>query len=450
MLVGDQGQSTTEEINTVYPGADYGWNSLEGTECYKPMKGCSFAGVYPPTEFYPRGDGSAIVGGLIYRGQKITSLYGAYVFGDTNSGMVWALPAKEDQQKGYMRSTLGSTDRKVVSFGTDADGELYILDGKEGAICRVDAADGTPPTPEWPLLLSQVGYFSDLKARKLAATVLSYAVNSPLWSDGATKERGLFLPAGSKITYNDDLTSWAPPVGAVAIKTFLVGGTPIETRLLRNSASGWHGATYRWNQGGTEANLMTTEATVPINGQQWPIPSRADCLRCHTQAAGRILGLTTGQMNLDHDMLGNGLVAPQILTLKQQNAFSNPPAQDPTMLPSLPTPQDTSLAKRARAYLHVNCAHCHQPGGLPDPTFDIRYNTPLMTSGLCGVTPQKGDGGVAGATLLTLKSPETSMLWMRMGSLVSTLRMPQLGSNVVDQPDTDLIYNWIKSLNTCN
>ena len=454
MLAGDQGQSTTEEIDAIYAGGNYGWNGVQGIDCYKPMRGCSLGGLYPPSIFYPRTDGGAVAGGLIYRGQKLPSLYGAYVFGDTVSGMLWALPARDDQQQDYVRQALGKSDRAVVGFGTDADGEMYVLDNKDGAICRIEGSGATQPTPVWPLLLSQTGYFTDVVTRKLATTVLSYDVNSPLWSDGATKERGLFLPAGAQIAYHDKTTAWEPPVGTVAIKTFLLSNKPIETRLLRNTADGWHGATYRWNATYTEANLMTSDAQLPIGNQIWPLPSRADCLRCHTKSpdsTGRLLGLDTAQMNRDHDMLGNGMVASQITTLKQQNKFSAPPTQDPSMLDRFPAPTETTalLALRARAYLHVQCAHCHQPGGLADATFDIRFTTPLKDTGLCNAVPQKGDGGVTGALLLTPKSPENSMVWIRMNSLGS-LRMPALGSNVIDKDATDLIKSWIQSVMDCN
>lgn len=448
----DQGQSTTEEINAITPGANYGWNGLQGIDCFKPMKNCSLADVVPPTSSYPRSEGSAVIGGLIYRGQKLPGLYGSYVFGDQASGTLWALPPVDDQLNSFKRTILGHSDRAVVGFGADADGELYVLDNKEGAICRVDPPDGTPPTLTWPLLLSKTGFFSDLKARKLSPGILSYDVNTQLWSDGAGKERGLYLPAGSKITYSDDTTSWEPPLGAVAIKTFLLGSKVIETRLLRREADGWHGASYRWNEAGTDANLMTSSAAVPISGQVWLYPSRGDCLRCHTKAASQVLGLSTAQLNLDHDVQGNGTVAAQITTFKQLGVLSNPPAQDPSMLARFPAPTDLTapLSVRARAYLHANCAHCHQPGGLADATFDIRYTTPLASSGLCGVAPQKGDAEVPGSQLITLGSPLNSVMWLRMTSLKPTLRMPTLGTTVIDSTGANLIYDWIRSLATCN
>lgn len=448
----DQGQSTTEEINSIIPGANYGWNGLQGIECYKPMKNCSLADVVPPTSSYPRTEGSAVIGGLIYRGQKLPGLYGSYVFGDQTSGTLWALPPVDDQLTSFKRTTLGRSDRAVLGFGADADGELYVLDNKEGSICRVDPPDGTPPTLTWPLLLSKTGFFSDLPTRKLSPGILSYDVNTELWSDAAEKERGLYLPPGTKITYNDDTTSWEPPLGAVTIKSFLLGGKAIETRLLRRETDGWRGASYRWNQAGTDANLMTSNAAVPIAGQVWLYPSRADCLRCHTTASSQVLGLSTAQLNLDHDVQGNGTVASQITTFKQLGVFSNPPAQDPTMLTRFPAPDDMTapLAVRARAYLHANCAHCHRPGGLADATFDIRFNTPLANSGLCGVAPTKGDAGVPGSQLIMLGSPLNSVMWLRMTSLNPTLRMPTLGTTVIDSVGANLVYDWIRGLATCN
>jgi uncharacterized repeat protein (TIGR03806 family) len=414
------------------------------------MHGCNMIGTYPPTESYPRSAGAQVIGGLVYRGQKLSSLYGGYLYGDEVSGALWMLPTRDDQLMAYTQLSLGHTDRKVVGFGADADGEMYLLDNQDGLICRIDPADGVVQNPSWPLLLSQTPYFSNLASRKLAPGVLSYDVNMPLWSDGATKERGLYLPPGSKITYNDNTTAWGMPQGAVLIKTFLLGGQPIETRLLRNQTDGVHGASYRWNAAATEANLMTSDATVPIAGQLWSYPSRADCLRCHTQAAGQVLGLNTAEMNLSHDMQGNGNVAPQINTLKQLGYFNDPQPADASTLARFPMLGDNSpVATQARAYLNANCAHCHQPGGLADQTFDIRFPTPLAVANVCNVPPQKGDAGVPGSTLLTLGTPETSVMYIRMTSLDGALRMPSLASHKLDQAGAYAIYAWIASLKTC-
>jgi uncharacterized repeat protein (TIGR03806 family) len=452
MWAGDQGQSRTEELNNVQAGANYGWNSLEGIDCYMPMTGCNRANINVPSISYPRTQGAEVVGGQVYRGLKAPGLYGAYVFGDEVSGTLWISPVRDDQLAGYDQVALGHTDRKIAGFGTDADGEMYVLDNQDGAICRIDPADGPVTPPTWPLLLSQTPYFKDLKSRKLVSGVLSYDVNVPLWSDGAAKERGLYLPPGTQITYADNVSAWSFPMGSVVIKSFLLGGKPIETRLLRHESDGWHGATYRWNAGSTEGNLMTTNASVMISGQSWPFPSRADCQACHTTASGQVLGLTTAQLNLSHDMLGTGTSAPQLDTLKQIKAFSNPPAGDASTLPTLPAATDTSASidQRARAYLHANCAHCHQPGGLAEQTFDIRYTTSLSQTGVCNAQPQKGDTGVTGALLLSVGKPDMSVMWLRMTSLNPTLRMPLIGSHVVDTTGSALIYNWIQNLTSCN
>ena len=78
------------------------------------------------------------------------------------------------------------------------------------------------------------------------------------------------------------------------------------------------------------------------------------------------------------------------------------------------------------------------------------HATPLASSGLCGVAPQKGDAEVPGSQLITLGSPLNSVMWLRMTSLKPTLRMPTLGTTVIDSTGANLIYDWIRSLATCN
>ena len=77
------------------------------------------------------------------------------------------------------------------------------------------------------------------------------------------------------------------------MKNFRVGTRLIETRLLMRHPDGnWGGFTYEWNAAQTDANLVQGGAVRDIGGgQQWIFPNEAQCLQCHTVAAGRALGL---------------------------------------------------------------------------------------------------------------------------------------------------------------
>ena len=91
LWVGDVGQNNREEVDLVQKGLNYGWNVMEGTACFSPQTGCDQTGLELPVAEYGREGGCSIIGGYVYRGRLIPSLYGAYVFGDFCSGSVWGI-----------------------------------------------------------------------------------------------------------------------------------------------------------------------------------------------------------------------------------------------------------------------------------------------------------------------------------------------------------------------
>jgi glucose/arabinose dehydrogenase len=136
LWVGDVGQDTLEEIDIVRAGGNYGWNVMEGDLCFQPRQGCSTRGLEMPVTVYGRGDGCSVTGGYVYRGRRLPSLYGAYVYGDYCSGKVWAV--RYDGSKVTERLLIADTDLSITSFGEDGSGEVYIVDGK-GRIYRFAA-----------------------------------------------------------------------------------------------------------------------------------------------------------------------------------------------------------------------------------------------------------------------------------------------------------------------
>lgn len=142
IIIADVGQSAIEELDlarTDQPGLNFGWRFLEGTQ---PFSGTAPAGLTAPVSQYGHGsgprEGGSIIGGYVYRG-PITSLQGAYVFGDFISGNIWTLPAASLVQgslfpaSSYERRNqdftpdAGTIDQ-LVSFGLDGVGNLYIVD----------------------------------------------------------------------------------------------------------------------------------------------------------------------------------------------------------------------------------------------------------------------------------------------------------------------------------
>ena len=122
LWVGDVGQSNIEEIDVVVRGGNYGWNRLEGDDCFQPRSGCDRSGTVAPVASYDHGDGCSVSGGVVYRGADVPELAGAYVYGDFCSGRVWALDAASRGAPVLVADTGAS----IASFAQVGD-ELWLL-----------------------------------------------------------------------------------------------------------------------------------------------------------------------------------------------------------------------------------------------------------------------------------------------------------------------------------
>gem|GEM_PF-1545777 len=126
MWAGDVGQNALEEIDIIRPGGNYGWNIMEGDRCFRPSTGCDRSGLEMPLAVYGRDSGCSVTGGYVYRGSRLSSLYGAYVYADYCSGRIWAL--RHDGLKVTEQVQVADTDLSISSFGEGPDGELYVVD----------------------------------------------------------------------------------------------------------------------------------------------------------------------------------------------------------------------------------------------------------------------------------------------------------------------------------
>ena len=130
LWAGDVGQNMWEEIDIITKGANYGWNIMEGSRCYSPSTGCNQSGLTLPVVEYDHSKGCSVTGGYVYRGDKVPSLQGHYIYGDYCSGNIWAL--------GYSDNTvtrnilIAESGLSITSFGEDLAGNLYILSRKGG------------------------------------------------------------------------------------------------------------------------------------------------------------------------------------------------------------------------------------------------------------------------------------------------------------------------------
>ena len=122
LWTGDVGQDRWEEVDVIVAGGNYGWAAREGLECFASAE-CAVASEELPVWVYSHDEGCSISGGVIYRGDGIPGLAGAYVFGDYCSGQIWGL----DARGGADAFPLLATDLRITSFAADGRGGLFVL-----------------------------------------------------------------------------------------------------------------------------------------------------------------------------------------------------------------------------------------------------------------------------------------------------------------------------------
>ncbi len=444
LWLGDVGQGQWEEIDIISNGGNYGWDCREGMH---DSGGTCIGPNIDPVAEYPHTAGNvSITGGFVYRGAAIGALQGRYVFADFASGRIWALVSNGGS---YTLEELANTPAGISSFGVDQDNELYFTDYSNGRVMAIRPGGGAGADPVAELL-SASGCVDPADITQPYSGLIPYDINAPFWSDGADKQRFIAIPDGTAINVdgNDD---WVFPNGTVLVKNFRLGNTLVETRhLMRHPDGSWAGYTYEWNAAQTEATRVRNGKTVNVAGQTWIFPDEAECLRCHTTVATVALGPETAQMNRDLTYPSTGRTDNQLRTLDHIAMFASPIGA-PSSLPALASPDDTaaSLGERARAYLHTNCASCHQPGGPTPVNLDLRYTTALNATNACDVAPTAEDLGIANARLIAPGEPARSVLLARVERR-DALAMPPLGSAIADTEGVVLLNDWIASLVNCN
>jgi glucose/arabinose dehydrogenase len=144
LYMGDVGQSRIEEIDVGLAsgrgGENYGWNTAEGSLCYRPSTGCSTAGLTPPVYEYTHAEGCSVTGGVVYRGCRMPDLSGSYFFGDFCTGLVRSFRLANGQATDLRDWTAGLRGvDSPTSFGLDAEGEVYVVD-YDGEVYRLEPA----------------------------------------------------------------------------------------------------------------------------------------------------------------------------------------------------------------------------------------------------------------------------------------------------------------------
>lgn len=471
--LGDVGNSTREEVDRVVKGGNYGWSAWEGFLCTGDFPElCMDPTLKMPLLDYQHGsgdeEGHAITGGLVYRGNAVRSLKGAYIFGDSIAGRIWVVRDVDTLVPGAVpEKELLFSGVPVSSFAEDQDGELYatILSPSEtygeGTIL---ALEETPPAmPDLsagpPALLSQTGCF-EADAKTPVAALVPYEPSAELFSDGATKRRWLALPDGKTIGVATDGDFEFPP-GSVLVKEFSIGGKRVETRFFVRGNEGegrWDGYSYQWRADESDADLVGaggTSISVAMDAQTWTFPSRAQCHQCHTRAAGSTLGPELAQLNHAIEYPATGRTANQLDTLWGVGMLDIPPdAPSATALPALANIADTTarVEDRARAYLHANCANCHRPDGPTFTPIDLRFQTSLRDAGICDQLPTIDDLASlipANPMIFAPGAPDRSVLWHRINTTDGSIRMPPIARSLTDSVATAVISEWITTTSSC-
>ncbi len=445
-------------------GANLQWPFREGNrDGAGPRPGEILGEERPPLFRYGRGEGGCVIGGYVYRGSEHPSLFGKYLFGDFNNGLIRTLDHSPGEPP-VVEEIAELGDRQITSFGIDAQGEVYLLTIGQtslngGVIYKLRRAGAARPQP--PATLSATGAFADLASLTPRGGVIPYDLVQALWSDGAEKKRWIAIPndgapdsEGEQIVFSED-GPWGFPPGTVLIKHFEIAGRRLETRFLVKGEDGrFFGFTYRWRPDHSDADLLpgpALEETISLPGGGallWHFPGRVECFECHTEAAGVILGPKTRHLHRDLFFPVTGRTANQLETWSALGFFRNPPepAEIANLLASANLNDESeSLDRRARSYLDINCSHCHLPGGPTQAQFDLRLTTPPHHQNLVNAAPTNGLE-FPDPKLINPGAPDLSVLLFRLGSLDSCCAMPPIAKNAVDADAVRVLSRWIESL----
>lgn len=446
LWAGDAGGECFEEINRVQKGGNYGWPNWEADLCGP--GGCQGVNTLPVHQYGSAeacGASDAVTGGYVYRGRLNPALVGKYIYGDYQTGQVWAYDrANRFNEEVFVEGRA----RALAAFGEDNQGELFHIDTVTGVVSRIETSPRQAQPTVLPQRLSQTGCFAELGDPLVPAEgVLRYDIALGAWSGGAEQQRFLSLPAHTSFAI-DDHGHWSLPPGGVLIKNFQWQGENLETRFVVRYLNGAYGTyTYEWTEADDAVLVDAQGKDVALaGGQFWRFPSRDQCRQCHTPRAGYALGLETRQMNIERQYAATGTVANQLWTFAALNMLSG----DIESLPPFPSITDASasLEERVQAYLHVNCANCHRDGGGFQSLWDARFDTAFPDKGLCDAAPITSITELANERYLNPGDHQSSSIWARINKHDHS-QMPPLGSTLADPQGAELVASWVDALADC-
>lgn len=297
-----------------------------------------------------------------------------------------------------------------------------------------------------------------------AASLTPYALNTPLFSDYAEKQRFLYLPPGTRARYRA-AGVLAFPIGAALVKTFAYPADfrrpandvrLLETRLLIRGSDGWVARTYVWNAEQTDAVLKRAGARLDVDfidvaGQarhvDYAVPNQNQCKECH-QLDKTLTPIGPKARNLNGDFDYAAGRENQIAHWSRLGLLTGAPS--PARAPRTARWDDPNapLAARGRAYLDANCAHCHQPRAIASNSglfLNLEETRPTALGiGKHPVAAGRGSGDLSVGVLPG--HPEASILAYRMASTEPGVMMPELGRSLVHEEGLALIQAYIRTI----
>ena len=314
--------------------------------------------------------------------------------------------------------------------------------------------------------LSDYHFFEgEIKNQSPSLNVLPYEPASGLFSDYAHKKRFVWMPEGTKATFNGNDNVLEFPIGTALVKTFYYNNVQpdnttkiVETRLLIRKISGWQAYTYVWNTEQTDALLESTGdgSFIPISWNEngnikntnYKVPSQTECITCHkinpNQTGEITIPIAPKPQNLNTDFNYTTGAQNQLSKWVEVGYLEN---NIPLNINSTVDWTDVtkSLELRAKSYIDINCAHCHRDGGHCDYTpqrFNFS-NSDNLSYGIC-LTP-----------LFTIPNmpfvinggrADNSELIYRISSTDEAEMMPIIGRTIEHEEGVQLIKDWINSL----
>jgi len=302
-----------------------------------------------------------------------------------------------------------------------------------------------------PRKLSDFKFFKDAGGWQPNEDVVPYELNSPLYSDYAEKYRFIYVPGGKHLSFDSGDTDGRIrfPVGSAIIKSFgynLDGKDQLlETRVLLHRADGWLALPYLWNEEQTEAVLKVAGKRLPVSftdpsGEKqtisYAVPNKNQCKECHS-LKDAVMPIGPKLRNLDDDSIKE-LIAAKLLRSD--------------MPPTAPMPDYSKniapIGDRARAYLDINCAHCHnRKGSASNSGLYLTYQEPDGPNLGLGKRPTAAGRGSGGRQFaIDPGRPEESYMIYRMKSTDPGIAMPEVGRSIPHKEGVALLSEWIEGL----